>query len=71
MHGGSPLNHVEETGDASGSGMTSVGITTGTSGPTLTPAPVTGSNNVTASHTTVQSTPLVLPVNNPAVVPHY
>ena len=70
MHGGSPLNHVEEIGEASGSGMASGGSATGTSGPTLTPAPLTGSN-VTASNTTVQSTPLVLPVNNPAVVPHY
>jgi hypothetical protein len=48
MHGGSPLNHVEETGEAPGSGMASGGRTTGTSGPTLTPAPVTGSK-VTAS----------------------
>jgi hypothetical protein len=69
MHGGSPLNHVEETGEASGSGMAPGGNTTGTSGPTLTPAPVTGSN-ATASNTTVQRAPSVLAVNNPAV-PHY
>jgi hypothetical protein len=70
MHGGSPLNHVEETGEAPGSGMASGGSTTGTSGPTLTPAPVTGSK-VTSSNTTVQNAPSVLPVNNPEVVPHY
>jgi hypothetical protein len=50
--------------------MASGGSTTGTSGPTLTPAPVTGSK-VTSSNTTVQNAPSVLPVNNPEVVPHY
>lgn len=69
MHGGSPLNHVEETGQASGSGMASGSSTTRASGSTVTPAPVIGSNVTTSSsNTTVQSAPSVLPVNNP---PHY